>query len=90
MRVNFRSEEKSRREKMETEATLVHSDAISRLDEGEEIDAGLNVDEYLLEELLRKEDEEMLALLATLEETKSDHGDVQDVVMSDIDTNEAP
>ena len=74
---------------MQKEATLVHSDAIAHLDEGEEIEAELNVDESLLEELLRKEEEEILALLATFEEPTNDDGDVQDVVMSDIDISEA-
>jgi hypothetical protein len=79
MRVIFRGEEKRRLARMEKEASLVHRETLDHLDETEE---DVDPDEALLEELLRKEEEEVLALLAAREEPDTE---MEDVIMSDID-----
>jgi len=71
---------------MEREASLIHRETFYSFDESEEsVDADRNLDEILLEELLRKEEEEVLALLAAMEgANKEEDGLMEDVMMEDI------
>jgi hypothetical protein len=75
MRVIFRGEEKRRLARMEREASLIHRETLERVEEMQE-----GEDEVLLEELLRKEEEEVLALLALMEEGEG----MDDEIMEDI------
>ena len=85
MRVIFRGEEKRRQARMEKEATLIHQETLNHIDEVvEEVDA----DEVLLEELLQKEKEEVMALLAAREQAEKDLLGMEDVIMSDIEIDE--
>ena len=85
MRVIFRGEEKRQRAKLEKESSLVHSEALNHLDEAQETNVEVDHDERLLQELLRKEEEEVMALLASLEETEQMDAEMEDVVMSDVE-----
>ena len=85
MRVIFRGEEKRQRAKLEKEASLVHSEALNYLDELQEMNASIDPDEKLLQEIFQKEEEEVMALLASLEETQQEDAEMDDVVMSDIE-----
>jgi hypothetical protein len=95
MGVIFRSEEKRWRARMEKEASLIHQEAMNHLDEPEEfeLENGVNPDEASLEELLRIEEEELLALLAardeakvkTMEMTQDSTVDMEDITMTDIE-----
>ena len=82
MRVIFRGEEKRRQARMEKEATLIHRETMDHLDEVEE---EVDPDEELLEELLRTEEEELMALLAAREQAENDTLEMEDVVMSDCE-----
>ena len=73
---------------MEKEASLIHRDTLDSFDESEEGDAGTDPDEALLEELLRKEEEEVLALLAAMEDANREDEFMEDVMMDDININE--
>jgi hypothetical protein len=83
MRVIFRGEEKRRQARLEKEATLIHRETLNHLDESEE--GKTDRDEALLEELLRKEEEEILALLTVREESEPQATEMEDVLMSDIE-----
>ena len=85
MRVIFRGEEKRQKAKMEKEASRIHSHALSRLDEAEEMEGVINADEKLLEEILRKEEEEVMALLVAVNGTDPAGEEMQDIDMSDIE-----
>jgi hypothetical protein len=89
MRVLFRGEEKRRQARMEKEASLIHRENLNHLDESEEGQTMTDPDEELLEELLRKEEEEVLALLAVREELGVNDMEMKDVIMSDIDVDES-
>lgn len=82
-------EEKRRQARMEKEASLVHRETLNHLDEPEEGQPLTDPDEALLEELLRKEEEEVLALLAAREELGVNDMEMEDVTMSDIDIDES-
>jgi len=82
MRVIFRGEEKRRLARMEKEATLIHRETMDHFDEGEE---EVDPDEELLEELLRTEEEELMALLAAREQAENETLEMEDVVMSDCE-----
>jgi ATP/maltotriose-dependent transcriptional regulator MalT len=69
MRVIFQGEEKRHRARMEKEASRIHRETLDHLDESEEGDE-FNPDEALLEEILRQEEAEILALLAAREENQ--------------------
>ena len=84
MGVIFRGEEKRRLARMEKEATLIHRETLDHFDEVED---GVDPDEVLLEELLRKEEEEVLALLAAKEQAENEMLDMEDVVMSDVEVD---
>lgn len=85
MGVVFRGEEKRRQARMEKEATVIHRETMDHLDEVEE---EVDPDEALLEELLRKEEEEVLALLAARDQAENEMLEMEDVVMSDIEVDE--
>ena len=72
---------------MEKEAGVIHRETLSHLDESEGVGEEIDPDAELLEELLRKEEEEVLALLAAREEYEEliTDTDMEDVVMSDIE-----
>ena len=70
---------------MEKEATVIHRETMDHLDEVEE---EVDPDEALLEELLRKEEEEVLALLAARDQAENEMLEMEDVVMSDIEVDE--
>jgi hypothetical protein len=80
MRVIFRGEDKRHYAQMEEEASLIHQGALNHLLESEAANTEIDPDQTLLEELLRKEKEEILALLALMEES-----DMKDVIMSEND-----
>lgn len=62
---------------------------MSDIDDIEEKDKSVDVDEKLLEELLRKEEEEVLALLDAMEKADADEdAEMEDVTTSDIDLSE--
>jgi hypothetical protein len=82
MGVIFRGEEKRRIARMEKEASLIHRETLHHIEEAEE---DVDPNEALLEELLRKEEEEILALLAAREELDKRASEMEDVIMSDID-----
>jgi tRNA U34 5-carboxymethylaminomethyl modifying enzyme MnmG/GidA len=82
MRVIFRGEEKRRLARMEKEATLIHRETMDHFDEVEE---EVDPDEELLEELLRTEEEELMALLAAREQAENETLEMEDVVMSDCE-----
>jgi hypothetical protein len=83
MRVIFRGEEKRFQVLMEREASLIHREALDHVDEVEGDGESVS-DEALLEELIRQEEEEILALLAAREEMGEDMIEDEDIVMSDI------
>ena len=85
MRVIFRGEEKRRQARMQKEASLVHRETLDHLDESEERETKVDPNESLLEELLRKEEEEVLALLAAMEEANQGDAGMEDMVMDDIE-----
>jgi len=85
MRVIFRGEEKRQRAKMEKEANRIHSEALGRLDEAEEMEAIIDADEKLLEDLLRKEEEEVMTLLAAVNGTDTEDEEMEDIDMSDVE-----
>lgn len=85
MRVIFRGEEKRRIANMEKEASRIHRETLEHLEETEN---DINPDEALLEELLRKEEEEVLALLAAREEPDQNATEMEDIIMSDMDIEE--
>lgn len=70
---------------MEKEATVIHRETMDHLDEVEE---EVDPDEVLLEEELRKEEEEVLALLAARDQVENEMEGMEDVVMSDIEVDE--
>ena len=72
---------------MEKEASLIYRETLNHLDESEGASEETDPDAELLEELLRKEEEEVLALLAAREEYEEliTDTDMEDVVMSDIE-----
>jgi hypothetical protein len=87
MRVIFRGEERRRQARMEREASLIHRETMERFDESEENEiAGgeADADEVLLEELLRKEEQEVLALLASMEEGNLEEQGMEDDIMEDV------
>jgi len=67
---------------MEKEATLIHRETLDHLDEVEE---EVDPEEELLDELLRKEEEEVMALLAAREQAENEMLEMEDVVMSDCE-----
>ena len=67
---------------MEKEASCIHRETLYHLDELEEGQTVTNPDEQLLDALLRKEEEEVLALLAAREEPDREVNDMEDVIMS--------
>jgi hypothetical protein len=73
---------------MEREASLIHRDTLASFDESEDGDRGTDPDEALLEELLRKEEEDVLALLAATEDAHREEEFMEDVMMEDININE--
>ena len=85
MRVIFRGEEKRQRAKMEKEANRIHSEALGRLDEAEEMEAVIDADEKLLEDLLRKEEEEVMTLLAAVNGTDTEDEEMEDIDMNDVE-----
>ena len=88
MRVIFRGEEKRWRANLEKEARLIHRET-SDIDEVEENDKSADVDEKLLEELLRKEEDEVLALLEAKEKADAEEDvEMEDVTSSDIDSSQ--
>jgi hypothetical protein len=87
MRVIFRGEEKRFQALMEREASLIHRETLDHIDEVEGDGEGVS-DEALLEELIRQEEEEVLALLAAREEIGQSITEDEDIVMSDIDMDE--
>lgn len=87
MRVIFRGEEKRFQVLMEREASLIHREALDHIDEVEGDGESVS-DEALLEELIRQEEEEVLALLAAREEMGEDMMVDEDIVMSDIGIDE--
>ena len=89
MRVIFRGEEKRWRTKLEKEASLIHREAMSDIDDVEEKDKSVDMDEKLLEELLRTEEQEVLALLDAMEKADAEaDAEMEDVTTSDIDLSE--
>ena len=70
MRVIFRSEDKRWQAQMQREATLIHQETLNLFNESEDEDAEPRSDETLLEEILQNEHEELMALLATMEESQ--------------------
>ena len=82
MRIIDQGEERRRQARMEQEARRWTS---SQPDEPEQMDTNVDTDEALLEELLRKEEEEVLALLTAKEEFERNMLDMEDVIMSDLE-----
>ena len=75
---------------MEREACVIHRETFQQFDGLED---EVHSDEALLDELMRLEEEEILALLATREEAREvmegeNVMEAEDVVMSDIDLDE--
>ena len=87
MKVIFRNEERRRQDRMEKEASLIHREIVIHFDESEEGAGVFDPEEALLDELLRKEEEEVMTLLATREES-DEMMDMEDVIMTDIDDDE--
>jgi hypothetical protein len=83
MRVIFRGEEKRRRARMEKEASLIHSETLQDMEDEEQVP--VDADEVLLEELLRKEEEEVLALLASFDDAQKEDVEMADVDMKDVE-----
>jgi hypothetical protein len=90
MGVIFRGEEKRWQARMEKEASLIHQEAMNHFDESDMIEPENRVspDEASLEELLRIEEEGILALLAARDEanmkTMEMAQDISTVEMEDI------
>ena len=87
MRIIFQGEEKRKHARMVKEARLIHQEMLNHLDEDEEAEADL--DQMLLEELLREEEGEVLALLAAKEECRTQEIGMEDIIMSDIGIRES-
>ena len=87
MRVIFRGEEKRRQASMEKEANRIHHEALDHIDENEEVMQEDNPDMTAFEEMMRKEEEEVLALLMAKEVAEL-NSEMEDILMSDIDIDE--
>ena len=72
---------------MEKEANMIHHEALDLIDETEEVMQGDNPDMTAFEEMMRKEEEEVLALLLAKEEAEM-NSEMEDILMSDIDVDE--
>ena len=74
---------------MEKEASLIHFEVLNHLDELEETRNEVDIDEKLLEELLREEEEDIMAILATMDQKDAVEDPVDeamhDITMSDFD-----
>lgn len=72
---------------MEKEANRIHHEALDRIDENEEVMQQDNPDMTAFEEMMRKEEEEVLALLMAKEVAEL-NSEMEDILMSDIDIDE--
>jgi len=72
---------------MEKEANRIHHEALDHIDENEEVMQQDNPDMTAFEEMMRKEEEEVLALLMAKEVAEL-NSEMEDILMSDIDIDE--
>lgn len=72
---------------MEKEANRIHHEALDHIDENEEVMQEDNPDMTAFEEMMRKEEEEVLALLMAKEVAEL-NSEMEDILMSDIDIDE--
>jgi len=72
---------------MEKEANRIHHEALDHIDENEEVMQEDNPDMTAFEEMMRKEEEEVLALLMA-KEVAEINSEMEDILMSDIDIDE--
>ena len=87
MRMIFRGEETRRRARIEKEANMIHRETLDHIDETGEVMQEDNPELIAFEEMLRKEDDEILALLMAREEADISL-EMDDVLMSDISIDE--
>jgi hypothetical protein len=72
---------------LEKEANRIHHEALDHIDENEEVMQQDNPDMTAFEEMMRKEEEEVLALLMA-KEVAEINSEMEDILMSDIDIDE--
>ena len=73
---------------MEKEASIIHSETLHHIDDSEDVQGQADRDDVLLEELLQKEEEEVMALLASLDETNTEDVEMEDLGMVDSEMKE--